>query len=265
MYGNWRTGNSASAAIFGKRRQQDLPRPGPGRWQDLGQRVVSKFQSASTGKRLHRADWSGLRWGSYRASKNFRPPLSGNFCIGLRHPVLSDTDNPLLQRHAVLSFRICRHFAGDARPHARRDGGLQQPGPLRSRTGGSGIRTPRFVVRDHRRRRDDCLPVRAAGDPRGLRGGGAGGRNRRLCPAFHRKRRLHHAFAHSPAVWRRMALRRRSCGRGARMPRRHLRIARRRSGERHVGDRSPGCCRRLDGRARQRRHPQLAPERRRGA
>ena len=82
-----------------------------------------------------------------------------------------------------------------------------------------------------------CVPLVI---PSGLRGGGAGGRDGRLCQAIHRKRRLHHAFADPPAVWRRMALRGRSCRRSARMPRGHLRVARRRSGERHVGDRSPG-------------------------
>ena len=54
-----------------------------------------------------------------------------------------------------------------------------KPRPLHSRTGRSGVRPPRIVVRDLRRRRDDRLPVRAARHSRRLRADGAGGRDDR--------------------------------------------------------------------------------------
>ena len=227
------------------------------------QPLVRKFHSASAGTAASRR-WPISIEDKYLAgnSQDSRPLLPRDLCIGFRHTRLSDPDNALFQRHAVLSFRVCCHFACHARTYSRCDEGLRQARPLCARAGGDRIRTPRVAVRDHRRRRNGGVPVHAACDSRRLRACGSRPRGVGFRDTFQRKRRLHHALVDSAAIRRRMALCDRPHGCGARMPRRHLRFARRRSRQRRILDRR--LCRRfrLDGGKRQRRYPQPAPERR---
>ena len=79
---------------------------------------------------------------------------------------LPNTDNALLQRHAVYHFAF---FAISLAMLGLTRGAMEvytKPARYGAERVAGGIRPPRLMVRDQRRWRDDRLPVRAASGPR---------------------------------------------------------------------------------------------------